>query len=518
MRIFKQSPSKRKQDFKTTDGFFIGAPEAEAETSATSAMQLGEVFSDFLNILPRLRTEKFILLGRKGSGKTAIAEYIAGIASKDPNTFCDFVRRADFTLEDNVQENTGDEQDRATLLFEWLILIKMTRLIVTNNALQNAKEKEHLDKFLRKNAGYVDINEYDAKEFLSGKDFDIDITHFKRFFLAKFNKKLQITSTKAPFYKLLPSLKDTVLSLLSWTGDSENDNEYILIFDDLDIGFKASDERAVNSLVSLLRIAKHYNINEFGKRNIGAKIIILIRDDIAGIASGGHADTAKLFSSYGVWLTWYEHQDYQSGGEKNVTLRDFINKRIQYNFKKMGWAVSADPWSDLVQQRDKKTYGPKSAFKFVLDHTFYRPRDLILVFVPVSEMALKIPISSQNLSDLVIRYAREVLQEIRNELSARYSDSEIDSILSVLASFARKRAKFNFEVFKEKMRREGLSLDADSLVNHLFEYSLIGNMSKDGHITFKHRQERHEHFDIDLDQQLILHTSLIVHYSGRVWN
>ena len=46
-----------------------------------------------------------------------------------------------------------------------------------------------------------------------------------------------------------------------------------LIFDDLDIDFKESDKQSIDSVTNVIRVAKDYNIDFFGKNNLKAKII-----------------------------------------------------------------------------------------------------------------------------------------------------------------------------------------------------------------------------------------------------
>ena len=51
---------------------FLGSPEAEAEATSNSRMPLTEVYEDFHDLLEGLSGEKFIIVGRKGSGKSGI--------------------------------------------------------------------------------------------------------------------------------------------------------------------------------------------------------------------------------------------------------------------------------------------------------------------------------------------------------------------------------------------------------------------------------------------------------------
>jgi hypothetical protein len=62
--------------------------------------------------------------------------------------------------------------------------------------------------------------------------------------------------------------------------------------------------------------------------------------------------------------------------ENTMPLKRMINKRIEINFKKHNLQYEkTDPWSSLI--KDNYTAYFKSSFKYVLDYTFYRPRDII---------------------------------------------------------------------------------------------------------------------------------------------
>lgn len=86
----------------TTKGFCIGIPEAEAEAT-TASIKLDSLFVDYFDVLKQLNNEKFIVLGRKGTGKSAIGEYILSLAKDEPNMFCDFVKKDDVDIEKIVQ-------------------------------------------------------------------------------------------------------------------------------------------------------------------------------------------------------------------------------------------------------------------------------------------------------------------------------------------------------------------------------------------------------------------------------
>lgn len=510
MGLFDKYITKEKNNTTTTKNFFIGATEAEAESCSNSQMKLDDVFSDFLNILPELQHEKFIITGRKGSGKTAIAEYINMISKNEYNYFCDFVKKNDVNIEQIVQigENEGLSISK-DLLFEWIILVKLVNLILKNEALYTKPGVNDLKTFLKKNSGFVDIKSNQIKEVIQQKGFNVNINFFKRWLTASFGNRYDIKGDKAPFYKLIPHLKSTVQTLISSTENA--DNKYIIIFDDLDIGFNATKIDHIDTILNLLRIAKEYNNDLFGKNNIDAKIIILLRDDISRILLKHDADSAKLFSSYEIPLLWYEHKLFVR--DENLTkIKQFINKRIEYNFKKNNIDYNyKDPWSSLIANDNSYRI---SSFKYVLEHTFARPRDLVLFFKPLPRLSLNFPIIKQDINNLIGKFVIELMAEIKNELSAHFISSDIEILINTLKSFS-KSTCFSYDELKTSLANNNFSSDCDYAISQLFEYSLIGNQENgNGAVIFKHWECTEEPVKLDSNQNLILHFSIRVYYAN----
>ena len=179
----------------------LGSPEAEAEALATSQVFLSDVYEDCHNLFDELSHEKFIIIGRKGCGKSAFAEYVSILSGNDPNLFCKFIRHGDSNLEKIVQigkENGHDIENEN--LFRWLIYTNILKLFADNQALSSNKSYELLLKFLNKNSGYINIKENQIKELIVKQGFDISLEYFKRFFNARHNRQIEIKEEKAPFY------------------------------------------------------------------------------------------------------------------------------------------------------------------------------------------------------------------------------------------------------------------------------------------------------------------------------
>lgn len=488
----------------TTKNFQIGSPEAEAESQFRSKIKLSDVFQDYLEILPELEYEKFIITGRKGSGKTAIGEHLLDESKNKPNLFCDFIRKADLDIEKIVQ--LGKEQGHQIeqgLIFKWIILIKLLKLISQNEGLVNVKGIKDLKAFIKLNTGYVDIKNYEVEELIKKEGFNIKIEHFKSF-LAKYGKDLKEKSGKAPFFKLLPHLEDAIFEVLNSEENKENSNKYILIFDDLDIGFKSDNKNSIEILLDLLRISKDFNNNVFGKNNLDVKIVILLRTDIACLLKRESDDSAKIFSSYEIPIIWYNHELFKED-ENLLKIKQFINNRIKINFERnnIPMLYKNDPWKSFIA--DDPSFYVNGSFKYVLDHTFIRPRDFILFFKPLSTFQFPLPLSQQDINKLLVKFASELVDELSNELNSSLERSIIERLFKVLRSNVD-----SFPMSVEKFEKllndtEFEGINKSDFFELLFQFSIIGNKDlKSPKVCFKHREGPTENVTFNKDLEIVL--------------
>ncbi|WP_341327001.1 hypothetical protein [Methylotuvimicrobium sp. KM2] len=518
--VFGQLSRNRKRE---KGNIFLGSPEAEAEALPNSRMPLSKVYEDHCDLIGALANEKFIVVGRKGAGKSAFAEHICSIAEDQANLFARFIRQGESNLEQIVQigiEN-GHEIEKENL-YKWLILTNILKMFSDNQAAQNAKEYDLLKHFISKNSGYIDIRESEVKELIKKQGFDINIQYLKRFFTSKMNKSLEIRQEKAPFYKLIPHLKEILLKVLTSHSERENNNNYVLFFDDLDIVFDANNESTVNSLISLLRVSKEINNEFFAKNNLDSKVVILLRDDISKKVASTTSDTAKIFSSYSVPINWYQ-DEYHSGDEElQLNIRKFINKRIDYAFGEERIAVNTtDPWLSLVEDPFSGTQdSTKSSFKYILDHTFFRPRDLLLFFKPLSQHNYNFPLSKTDANHLIGRYCEEVVNEIKNELSCFYSSEQIATVFNAFGEISSALKKphirsITYENAIDIINRNCSGVSASNLLEDMFYRSLVGGMGDNGYVYFKHREPTTDVYEFNKSHGVIIHSAMKVYCTNK---
>jgi len=488
---------------------FLGSPEAEAEATSNSRMPLTEVYEDFHDLLDGLTGEKFIVIGRKGSGKSAFGEYVFARSLDDPNLQCDFIRKSDSNLERAVQlgQETGLVIDSESF-FKWIIYTSMIRMFVDHPAIAESKDYVLLRAFLDKNSGYIKVNELEIKQLVSKHGFDVAVEQFRRFMSVKYNRQVEIKSERAPYYKLLGHLEDLVVRLLKSDLNVENQNSFVLFFDDLDIGFDVSNEASIQSLVALLRACRHINNDIFGKNGVQAKAIILLRDDIETFLAGREADTAKLFASYASRINWYQ-EEYagHARNEEELNLKKFINRRIAYALDRAGISQGPDVWKSLVADGHYE----KSSFKHIVNQTLFRPRDLLLFFLPLDRGKFKYPLTSDDIRTLTDSYSEELAKEIKGELSSFYTATEIETIFRALGALT--ASNLTYQQATVKIEENCNEINPADLLNYLFDRSLIGTVDDRSWFTFKCRQSAYSSAHLSLDSR----QRIVVQYGIRTY-
>ncbi|OYU42103.1 MAG: hypothetical protein CFE44_25910, partial [Burkholderiales bacterium PBB4] len=211
----KDKKANRVGQKMTTKGLFFGAPEAEAEISQSARINLYQVFGDYLDALKQLKTEKFIITGRKGCGKSAIAEYIQIAAAMQPNVFVDFIKKADIDFERVLQIAAPVSVSiEAQTILEWLILVRFCDQLVKNESIATSDGHKNLKKFFDRNRGLVELKDFELKALVETKKGEVSIELFQRAVRGLTGKTVELRMERAPFYRLMPYLKDVLIELL----------------------------------------------------------------------------------------------------------------------------------------------------------------------------------------------------------------------------------------------------------------------------------------------------------------
>lgn len=457
----------------TTQGLYLGKPEAEAE-NVSQTQNLLAFFEDYQNISNSIEKGCFIITGRKGAGKSAYAGWLIEKSESEDMQYCSLIKKNEFDLETMIQ-SIPFEGLRFEALFEWIVLVRIVKLIIDSRIGNYLKEYRALTEFYNKNSGLVNIDRYVINEILANKE--INFSPLKKNF-GFISNILGTKSIKAPFFNMITPLRETIRKVLNM--EIYANAKFYILFDDLDVKFKLSREKDKVMLMDLIRVARRYNTEYL--KNTSAKILIFLRDDIGDRLEGVDCDKNKIFSSYEYCINWYEH-NIALQDEKNIMLRKFINKRLSVGFKELGIPFNEeDPWLTFVAEDIKEQ---KSSFKYILDYTFYLPRDIITIFKNVGNKNLKLPLSHNDINILLREYSKIKKKELVDELVAIYEKEYIDNIFSFLKEL---NNGWNVSYSEALNLLEKHQLQIGDWQN-LIDYCLLVPVDRNGHMFYNYREQ-----------------------------
>ncbi len=479
--VFDKLPKQERKP-NSTKGFYFGAVEAEIENVEGS--KLLDYFDDYLDIMNELENGKFIFIGRKGVGKSAIAKYIKDTSDESDKSYATILRIDDLELEQFIQLPPDEHENKERLFFEWLILVNIVKQIVSHECGSYTLEYGKLKRFLEINSGVVNVDSYQVIEKRIDKGGEVNFGVLKHAFGGIFKNYFNSHLDKAPFYKLIPPLRDIVKIILDFPINK--DLEFWLLFDDLDVKFNVKSTEDKNKIMQLIRVAKLYNNDIFRKNK--AKVLIFLREDIRDAVITSYNDSAKIFLSSEIVINWYNHKLYLEYSEEEIALKKMANKRIALNFEKNGIKYNdTDPWETLFKPEDYSTsYQFKSSFKYILDFTFYRPRDIITLLNTVTNDNYFFPLSKESVKQLLNRYIRINNNEIKSELKLYFSDEEIEVLYTIIFPFVLEKNPSSSELVN-KIDSSGFSIEASKVFDILVDYSLIGYVDKSETLYFNFR-------------------------------
>lgn len=223
-------------------------------------------------------------------------------------------------------------------------------------------------------------------------------------------------------------------------------------------------------------------------------------------------------------INWYQDDHINHNTDASLNIKKFINDRIKHAFQEENLTYDdKDPWKSLVEDPFSNNQGisnVKSTFRYVLDHTFFRPRDLLLFFKPLSLRPYKLPLTKYDINQLIGIYCEEIINELKNELSSFYSATEISCIFSAFGVISSLQSKFEERSVKYD---EAISIITDHcstvspslLLEDMFQRSLVGSVSSFGTPNFKHREPATKKYELNPGDNVVIQTALRIYCHNK---
>ena len=311
-------------------------------------------FCDPGNIIGKLLTSyEYLLIGRKGVGKSAFCSKIQSLSEKSDDLYAFPMNLNDFEFstfaKTGIDSNVVGTQKYKTS-WDFILMLSIYKFLF--NTLEMTESEEVSDAVIL----------LDKLGFNLDSSIKTDVTK-----LTKIKIGAGIAKFDVVFEKEFQTAPSTYLERISIVNEKllrnlmsaeMNDRKVVIIIDGFDDILRYKKNQ-MEIIASLIRSADHINDKLFSnKKNL--KIILLIREDL--IALINDPDLNKIIQDSSITISWNKHLS---------DLKELVNLRFIMSGVKS--QEVQDWWYKIFPRKIRG----KDSWEYVLDYTLYKPRDVL---------------------------------------------------------------------------------------------------------------------------------------------
>lgn len=429
-------------------------------------------------------SDKYLIIGRKGTGKTTLSSYAHQIFTKDKNYLSKQCFANDF-IEKKLLNFADDEINREenSLFWEYVFLLQIGETILDYyNGLplyspfrifqynSISRLKEMIDSEQSRIESVVTNSTYEQGASIGasvGSRVKVNTG-----MTSKNSDSESITKRRAKYYEQLPELKRLVLLLLK-----KSNKRIVIFYDDMDQFEEDIDHDYFMSLMKNM-IYSADKLNTVLASYNKSKICLVLRKDIIDYLQHITNNLNKQITDSGIEIRWF-NTGYKESHEHPL-MKMILHKIKNSNKEEFATMSLADI--------DKQMF-EKDVFEFLMKRGFGRPRDIVSYLNFYKESFPEVEkISINNLVAIEQTYSKWFNDELLNELAI----SEDQEILKKILEIVSKRGMVTFTVDKLRQfaAKEVEDSDMPNLLvnlNKMRDYSILGVQLSNGHVDFAYR-------------------------------
>jgi hypothetical protein len=462
----------------------FGSASAKTERQVAPHLLLEGYYDLEQHMYQLLQGPQFVVLGYKGSGKSAVGERLLLLQETQKDLY---VRQMDleefpFSSLERIIGGTVDVETKYPIAWSWLTLITLLDSFLADHQRRSTSDHD-LNEVVRvlRRVGLLPANRIRdlAQISLRGS--------VKAAVPTLLEANLEWGSQGPdPWVQVASLLKRLVLGL-------RTPSRHILVIDGLDAVLARADVQFA-SLSALLNELVRLNA-DLASAGTPAKILLLCRADLFDRLPNPNKNTIRRDKA--VFLDWY-----QAGPDsERPHLLELVEKRAVI----AGFSGDDFLATYLPPQMDRQ-----QSKAYLLDHSRHTPRDLIAALNDIQRFANTGRLSQGQIERGLRRYAVDYFfNEIHDELTGLLHDDERINALQLLGSL--RQRQFSIAKLRAKARgnKKWVDLDIDRIAHALFECSAIGNVQRHpsgaSRLSFRYRSWN---ASLDPDDPILLHRAL----------
>lgn len=454
-----------------TFGGSAGENEAKMPLSLANLESFGDVAAEddavldyFLttDAVPRIqKNELFLILGRKGSGKTALVRFFAeqggGTISKALA-----LRGYPWNVHSSRIDHGAAEIEAYVSSWRFLIAFETALLAFSKAKDTNHPKAKAIKKFVEDNFGSVNPALGDLlrppRVRLTGTSLEPEVFGFKLGSI-DFDRKAGDMRLGVELNALSNVLLDAAIEL----GGANGFRSLLLHFDELDQGVTRLDDARKLMLVGLILAARDVR-RDTREKAVSVSPVVYLRTDLWDDLV--FSDKNKITQTDALNLEWASEE-----------LLELVNARLR---ARLGTAAS---WESVTAPSLMRGSQPK--WNHILSRTFLRPRDVIKFLNSALEEAKRrggspLLLDNQDVTNARESYSAYLKAELDDEIIAHwpYWEQALQAC-SAISTITFTREEFVYQYNRRKSYENTIS--ADEALGLLYRFSVIGYERRSGY-------------------------------------
>jgi hypothetical protein len=453
---------KTEQDQSLLERVSFGASAAENELR-----ELSTYYLDTDQFQRALRGEVRLVVGRKGSGKTAVFAQVRDRVRQDRQNIVVDLRPDGYQLlkfKEMVLQflGPGALEHTVTAFWEYLLLLEICYKVLEKDKIPHTRDRRLLDPY-RKLASI-----YDSDEYVSEGDFSERLSsllqHITDEYQAKYGEQHNRTLTQQEITTLLyqhdvNQLRERVVEYLQLKRG------LFLLFDNLDKGWPthgltATDVGIIRALLEATRKLER----QLQRREVSCATLAFLRNDVYELMVSETPDRGKEGR---VALDWSDAD----------LLRELLRRRL------LSSNLPDKPFDDLWQRICVSHVHGEESSQYLMDRCLMRPRALIDLANHCRGFAVNLRHTKIELEDIrkgFDAFSSDLVQEIGYEIRDVFPEAE-----NVLYAFIDEPQAFPASSLATLLQGRGIPHDkVASVIEVLLWYGVLGIRRADGNVTY----------------------------------
>lgn len=459
--------------------------------------------------------DKFIISGRKGTGKTILAKYFEKEKNKE-GIPTKILNKRELVL--NLYLEKGQyalDRQETELFIEYTLLCEMSKILLDNKRsfckpknifkawkiYENIKCLEELvnERFPGQNYNRDSYNT--TNNYETGLNSKIKRDNMESGLNAKMAYSIDEKFQKSPYYQIIDRIKKSLFYLMRIVPVN-------VVFDDLDELEEKLDGNVslIRFLIDFIDVANALN-NQIRKEGIiDSRVIILIRSDIIKLLNENSSNLNKIITDSEIRLNWIK----KVKGNDMHPLMELIVTKI----KKSNSDLKNFSNEEIVNMFFPQQINGIPVMDYMLNCSFGRPRDIVTMLnVIKNEFPDKKSFYSDLFKGTQQEYSNKFTDELRNELSTHYEAAVINECFNII-HLINKRTFWLSDIdkaLKDKNSKNSYFKTKEQFADFIYAYGIAGNIwknegNKKNNFSWKYREDG---FDTpDYNKKFFLHTGL----------